>query len=90
MALALDHLRGEVVWGATEGVGLVAELHGILCETDVGDAHVALRVQEHILWLQVAVDDLQHVKVMQGGADFTGVQLGLGLGKAPGLLQVVE
>lgn len=51
------HLGGDVVRGAAEGLGGDAVPHVLLAHAEVGDLHVALGVQHHVVELQVAVGD---------------------------------
>ena len=47
------HLRGHVVWCATEGVGRLVEVDLQLAHAKVHDAYVALVVQQEVVQLQV-------------------------------------
>ena len=47
------HLRGHVVWRATEGVGRLVEVDLQLAHAKVHDAYVALVVQQEVVQLQV-------------------------------------
>ena len=47
------HLRGHVVWCATEGVGRLVEVDLQLAHAKVHDAYVALVVQQEVVQLEV-------------------------------------
>ena len=47
------HLRGHVVWCATEGVGRLVEVDLQLAHAKVYDAYVTLVVQQEVVQLQV-------------------------------------
>jgi hypothetical protein len=47
----------------------------LLAETKVSDSNVAFFVQEHVLWLEVSVDDSVFVKTPNGVNNFCGVDL---------------
>ena len=59
------HLGGDVVRSATEGPSLVAVTDALLAETKVSDLDVPLRVQHHIVQLQVTIDDATPMQVEQ-------------------------
>ena len=63
----LDHLGGEVVEGAAQGVA--AGGRGVDRPAEVGDLDLALRPDEEVLRLDVAVDDVLRVAVGQGLAE---------------------
>ena len=73
VGLALHHLGGEVVEGAAEGVALGGG--GVNGPSEVCDLDLALAVDEEVLGLDVAVDDVFLVAVVEGrgeGADVVG------------------
>ena len=75
MSVGLDNLRREILWGAAESVGHAA-IRGLL---DLGQAkicelEVTLRVEKHVLWLEISVDDTVLVQVLQGQGDLGGVE----------------
>mmetsp|Transcript_77581 Transcript_77581/g.240356 ORF Transcript_77581/g.240356 Transcript_77581/m.240356 type:complete len:268 (+) Transcript_77581:2-805(+) len=78
VALGLDDLRRQVLGCAAESPGAVLDLLG---EAEVRDLHVALAVDEQILGLQVAVDDVLGVQVGEGQDDLPCVELGVRVGQ---------
>ena len=60
------HLGRQKLRRATEGLGAVAPSHAFLAQPEVRDLHVALRVQEKVVQLQVPVHDVVLVQVLQG------------------------
>lgn len=59
-----EHLGREELGRAAERAGAIAETHALLTQTEIGNLHVALGVQQKIVELQVAVDDLVLVQVL--------------------------
>ena len=53
--LASAHLRGDVVWGATEGLGCHPIPDVLLTHAKISDLDVALGIQHHIVKFQVTV-----------------------------------
>lgn len=49
-----------------------------------------MAVEQQVLWLQVAVDDVVRVQVVEGEGDLGSVELGDGVGEALGLAQQTE
>lgn len=72
-------LRCQVFKSATEGARLASAVHVHFTQAKVGQFDVTLTIKEHILQLDVPVDDVVLVKVADGIADFGTVELGLGL-----------
>ena len=64
VAGALDELRGEVLWGAAGGEGLV---HDLLREAPVHHLKVPVRGDEDVLRFEVTVHNLGHVDVVVDG-----------------------
>jgi hypothetical protein len=63
VGLALNHLGGEVVERATEGVALGGR--GVDGPAEVGDLDLALAIDEEVLRLDVTVDDVLLVAVVE-------------------------
>ena len=57
ICLTTTHLRGHVVWSATEGVRRLVEVDLQLAHAKVHDAYVALVVQQEVVQLQVPEKD---------------------------------
>ena len=87
VALGGHDLGRQVVGGTAEGPCDVGHLLG---EAKVGDLEVAVAVEQQVLGLQVAVDDVVRVQVVEGQGDLGGVELGDGVGEALGLAQQTE
>ena len=73
MALVGDDLRRHVLRSAAEGPGHLPLLQ-LPGEPEVSKLHVARRVQEEILWLQVTVDDPLGVEVIKGQDDTGNIE----------------
>lgn len=54
----------------------------MLGETEVGDFDVTIGAEEDVLGLEVAVDDVERVKVVERESDLGGEELGYRVGKA--------
>ena len=82
--MVADDLRRKVVGCPTQRPdGGVA----VLREAEVRNLDVAVKVQEDILGLEIAVDDVERVKIVEGEGDLSGVELGDGVREAlPGSL----
>ena len=61
-----EHLGGEVLGRAAKSIR--ARL-AVLGKAEIGQAQIALVVDENVLWLQVAVNDVQRVKVLEHQSD---------------------
>lgn len=62
----------------------------LLSEAEVGQADVSFAVQQDVLGLQVAVDDLFGVEVLDGAHDLGGIEEACGVAEAPAAPQVAE
>jgi hypothetical protein len=62
VAFVEKHLGRQVLGGAAQSVG--ARL-AVLCEAEVCQFEVPLRVNKNVLWLKVTVDDVQRVQVLE-------------------------
>lgn len=83
-----DDLGSQVLGRAAEGEGAV--VGQFLSEAKVGDLHVSLAVDQQVLGLQVAVDDILLVHVADGQQDLADVEHGHVVAKTAVLAQPVE
>ena len=67
-----------------------ARSFGRLLRAQVGDAHVPFRVEQHVLRLEVAVDDLVSMQVVERREDLCGIEERTRLLKTARRLQMVE
>ena len=75
VARAVQHLRREVLGRAAERVRAAVDgVDVLLREPEVGQAHVALVVQQHVFGLEVAVDDVHLVQVLEREHDLRDVE----------------
>ena len=65
LAFPNDAFRSEILWSANKGVGLEA----LLAASEVHQLGISSEIQDHILWLEVAVHDRAAVKILQGQCD---------------------
>ena len=95
VVLAAQHLRRDVVGRAAERVGgplraAAALVEAFLAHAVVGELDVALDVEQHVVQLQVAVDDAPRVQEAQGDRDLGRVEASVVLGQAALALHVVH
>jgi hypothetical protein len=79
VALGRDDLGREVVGRAAQRPGDVRHLFR---EAKVGDLEVAVAVEQQVLGLEVAVDDVHAVQVVEREHDLGRVELGHGVREA--------
>merc|ERR550517_2218309 len=72
--LGSQNLWCNIVGGATESGGGVTRSDSLLAHPIVCQLDVTLVVQQHVVQLQVPVDDPSLVQVVQGQADFRAVE----------------
>ena len=65
-----EDLGRDIVWRATHGVGHVTTCFEQLAQAEVGQLNVPVSAEQHILRLQVPVDDSLGVKVLETKNDF--------------------
>lgn len=73
----MEHFRGQVSGTATEGFGEVFLSDVLLCEAEVSEATVTVRVNENIFRLEISVNDIKRVDVLDGQHDFGDEEPGL-------------
>ena len=79
VALGADNLRSEIIGRATQSPGNVRNLLG---KPKIGNLEMPMSVQEQILWLEIAVDDVHAVKIVQCQCDLCGIEFGYRVGEA--------
>ena len=90
MSRLLDHFGGHVLGGPAERVGDFAGVEAGLAESEVSDLDVAVVVDEEVLGLEVAVDDVLLVEVHQTIEDFDEVEASVVLAHPLDGFKVVE
>lgn len=60
--------------GATHGPRREVVLDALFAKAEVRELHMAIRIQQDVLGLQVPVNDVQPVQVLYGQEDLTGVE----------------
>lgn len=60
-----EHLRSQKLGGPTKSPRTIPEAHSLLAEPKVGDLHVALRVEQQIIQLQIPINDAVVVQILQ-------------------------
>jgi hypothetical protein len=97
--IGIHHLRGHIVVSATYRLGglvyvLVAACfaHATEClgEPEVHEANVTISAEQHILWLDIAMDHAQAVEVLQGKDQLCNIELRFVLSERALLLEKVE
>ncbi len=69
-----DHLRSHVFDCTTERCGQLVVVVEDLAEAEVDEFDVTFGVQHDVFGLEVAVDDVDAVKVFQGAHDFAQIE----------------
>lgn len=64
----------HVLNGAAESVRHDAVVDVLLAQAEIGELHVALRVQQNVLRLQITIDDAQRVQMLQRENDLGQVE----------------
>lgn len=93
MALVLQNLGGKILGGAAEGTRAALGSRAgdlVLGQAEVGQADVAVGVQQDVLGLQVAIDDVRRVHGLQSHGHLSSIQSRPRFGKATVLLQPEE
>jgi hypothetical protein len=88
--LTTENLRGKVFGRATKGVGAVAVLHVHLAQTEIAQRNMAGVIKQDVLWLEVAVDDVERVKVLECEEKLGSIEARAILAEPLLLLQVME
>jgi len=86
---SLKHLGGEVLRRPAKGLGDLA-IADYLGHAEVGQAHVAVIVHEHVFQLEVAVDEVFGVQVAEAEGDLHGIEFGLFFGEPLGVGKMLE
>ena len=68
------YLGRDVVGRAAEGLGGEVPRNALLAHAEVGDLDVAVLVQQHVVQLQVPVDDVARVQEEQPDGDLCRVK----------------
>lgn len=89
VALHIQNLGRQVLSSATEAVCLIFGLLQKLCQTEVRQPNVTIRVHQHVLWLQVSVHDLFGVQIAEGHQDLRADKFNCLLVESLHLVQVV-
>ena len=65
VVVILQHLGGQILWGAAKGLGGAAKVDVFFAQAKVRDLNVAIVVQQKVLQFQVAVDDAWNKSVVK-------------------------
>lgn len=76
-----DDLRGDVVRGAAERLGRLVQVDVLLAHAKVRYLNVTVGVQQHVVQLQVTINDATRVQEEQSNCDFRGVETERGGGE---------
>lgn len=79
VALGADNLGSEVIRRTTKSPGNVRNFLG---KTKISNLEMAMSVQEQILRLEIAVDDVHAVEIIQCQCDLCSVEFGHRVGEA--------
>jgi hypothetical protein len=81
VALGANNLRSEVIGRTAKSPGNVRNLLG---KSKISNLEMAVSVQEQVLGLEIAVDDVHAVEVVQCQCDLCSIELGYRVGEALG------
>lgn len=84
----VPYLRCHVVWRAAERVGRSVQEDLELAHAKVRDSYMAVKVEQHVVQFEIAVNDALLVQKIQSGPDLGGVKPRAHFGKSTGLLDV--
>ena len=62
------------LWCSTKSIRRRSCFHVVFAQSKIGEFNVTVRVEQNILWLEVAVNQLSLVHVANGGADLGRVE----------------
>ena len=79
VTLGADNLGSEVVGCTTKSPGNIRNLLG---KSKISNFEMPVSVQEQVLWLEIAVDDVHAVEIVQCQCDFGSVEFGYRIGEA--------
>ena len=86
----LNDLRSQILGRATEAVCAIGLLDALLGQAEVSDADVAFAVEQHILGLQVAINNVSIVESANSNDHFGSIEARSILGKSLLLAQIGE
>jgi hypothetical protein len=81
VALGANNLRSEVIGRTAKSPGDVRNLLG---KSKIGNLEMPMSVQEQVLGLEIAVDDVHAVEVVQCQCDLCSVEFGYRVGESLG------
>jgi hypothetical protein len=87
VALGTNNLRREVIRRTTKSPGDVRNLLG---ESKISNLEMPMSVQEQVLGLEIAVDDVHAVEVVQCQCDLCSIEFGYRVGEALGGIVSIE
>jgi len=79
VALGANNLGSEVIGRTTKSPGNVRNLFG---KPKIGNLEMSMSVQEQVLGLEIAVDDVHAVEVVQCQCDLCSIEFGYRVGEA--------
>mmetsp|Transcript_51915 Transcript_51915/g.110321 ORF Transcript_51915/g.110321 Transcript_51915/m.110321 type:complete len:289 (-) Transcript_51915:16-882(-) len=90
VALLVNDLWGQVFRGSAHCLGRDVVHDSFLAQTKVSDFHVSIRIQQHVLRLQVSVDDSQAMQVGDRAGGLGDVEASTALAEAARSAEMVE
>ena len=78
----------HIIRRAAERIGSSIQEYLQLAHSKVGNPDVSLEIQQHVIQLQISVNDSLLVKEYETWPDLGGIEPGSGFGKASALLDV--
>lgn len=68
------YLRRDIIWRSAKGFRGFIALYILLAHAKVGDFYVSILIQQHVVQLQIAINDAACVKEKQPDGDFGRVE----------------
>jgi hypothetical protein len=81
VTLGANNLRREVIGRTTQSPSDVRDLLG---KSKIGNLEMPMSVQEQVLGLEIAVDDVHAVEIVQCQCDLSSIEFGYRVGEALG------
>lgn len=90
VTLSLQDFGTQVFCGATQTVSVLGTLNVFLTKAEICKSDVAVRANQHVLWLQISVENVLVVEVLERQENVSSVEASSILLKSADLGQVKE
>ena len=90
VALPLKDFRTQVFCGAAQTICVLSSLNVFFAEAEICESNVAVRANQHVLWLQISVENILVVEMLERQQNVSSIEASSVLLKSPDLGQVKE